>query len=204
MEWIKDAEGRQEQAEKMLDAVGGMKDHVHSFSFERQADLIELLDVEVTVTGEMPHAPHKGKPDPLTEWHRATDTPVPAGPLTDEQWAVVEPLLPKSRQQKNMAPARELFEAIANKIRTEERWTNALVSAGAWNAVYRRASAWHDGGHWKAAMEALKGVCAVVDLPPRYVLPPMRVTGAIDPKCSAQATRTGRNQNKTREPSCLR
>ncbi|GGZ04835.1 hypothetical protein GCM10010300_55960 [Streptomyces olivaceoviridis] len=48
----------------------------------------------------------------------------------------------------------------------------------------RRADAWRASGAWKAAMEALKGAGGV-PVPPLMVLPPMEVTGSIDPKFAA-------------------
>nr|WP_160312277.1 recombinase family protein [Streptacidiphilus albus] len=178
-QWLKEANDQTERAREILTATREAAPRLATFTTDQKSDLIDLLDVRVTVTGKgVPM--RKGLADPLTEWHRRTRRPVPVG-ITDEEWARVSALLPASRQMSN---TREVFEAILHKLRTAERWTEVLVSTGTWSAVYRRAKAWYSSGAWEAALDAL-GVYEGAQVPALMVLPPMVVTGSIDPKFTA-------------------
>ncbi|MFH9978363.1 transposase [Streptomyces sp. NPDC017179] len=127
--------------------------------------------------------------------------------ISDEEWETADAVLPESRQ--NWTPKREVFEAILWKLRTAARWSEVQVSGNSWSAVRRRAEAWRGSGAWQAAMEALKG-SGGVPVPPSMVLPPMEVTGSIDPKFAALELETCEgdgdccNQNHTNAQSSPR
>lgn len=178
--WLQEAEEQQKRADEIVAAVEQQATELESFTAVQRRDLLDLLDIRVEVLGKgVPR--RKGIADPLAEWHRETGTLVPFT-VTDEQWVRVDPLLPASRQQG--APKREVFDAILWKLRTASRWNEVTVSGNSWSAVRRRAEAWRAEGHWAAAMEALRG-CEGVLVPPLLILPPMEVTGSIDPRFAA-------------------
>ncbi|MFD9355567.1 transposase [Streptomyces sp. NPDC060031] len=180
--WLAEAEGQTARVQGVIDVVENLSTKITDFTEEQRRDLLTMLDVRVQVM-----APGKrqrqGKPDPLTEWHRETGTVVPLE-ITDEQWAQIDPLLPSSRQQGS--PKREVFEAILGKLRTACAWNEVTVSANAWNAVRRRSEVWRTGGRWEEAMRVL-GAVEGVPVPPLRTLPPMVVTGVVDPTYTTQA-----------------
>jgi DNA invertase Pin-like site-specific DNA recombinase len=202
--WLREAEEQQERADEILALVEEQATAMDSFTPSQRRDLLELLDIRVQVTGKgQPR--RKGIADPLTEWHRETGTLVPLN-ITDEQWKRVDAVLPDSRQ--NWTPKREMFDAILWKLRTAARWNEVEVSGNSWSAVRRRAESWRTSGAWQDAMEALKG-CGGVPVPPLMVLPPMEVTGSIDPRFAALELETsegdgGCNQNDTHAQSSPR
>lgn len=178
--WLQEAEEQQKRTDEIVAAVEQQATDLESFTAVQRRDLLDLLDIRVEVLGKgVPR--RKGIADPLTEWHRETRTLVPLT-ITDERWVVVDALLPASRQQGT--PKREVFDAILWKLRTASRWNEVTVSGNSWSAVRRRAEAWRAEGHWAAAMEALRG-CEGVLVPPLLILPPMEVTGSIDPRFAA-------------------
>ncbi|MFG3252471.1 recombinase family protein [Streptomyces sp. NPDC048172] len=196
--WLREAEEQQQRADEIIAQVEAQATKIESFSIVQRRDLLELLDVRVHVTGK--GSPRrKGIADPLAEWHRETNTPVPL-PVTDEQWEAIDALLPTSRQQG--ASNRDMFDAITWKLRTAARWTEVEVSGNSWHAVRRRAEAWRTSGAWQAAIEAL-AVSDGAPVPPLMILPPMEVTGSVDPQFAAleledaEAQGDGRNQNHT-------
>ncbi|MFF5371376.1 recombinase family protein [Streptomyces sp. NPDC013187] len=180
--WIAEAEGQAARVGSVIEVVENLSTKITDFTEQQRADLLELLDVRVQVLtpGERMR---KGIADPLTEWHRETGTLVPIE-ITDEQWQTVDGILPDSRQ--NWTPKREVFEAILGKLRTAARWSDVEVSGNSWSAVRRRAETWRKGGHWMLAMEALKGAEGV-PVPPLRTLPPMEVTGVVDPRYTTRA-----------------
>ncbi|MFI2036641.1 recombinase family protein [Streptomyces bottropensis] len=203
--WLSEAEAQQKRADEIVALVEEQATALDSFTSTQCRDLLDLLDVRVQVTGKgQPH--RKGIVDPLTEWHRVTGTLVPLK-ISDEEWVTLDAILPDSRQ--NWTPKREIFEAILWKLRTAARWNQVEVSGNAWNAVRRRAEAWRTSGAWSAAMEALSG-SGGVPVPQLMILPPMEVTGSIDPKFAAVELETFegdgevRNQNQTRAQSSRR
>ncbi|WP_460068877.1 recombinase family protein [Streptomyces sp. YKOK-I1] len=203
--WLGEAEAQQQRADEIIALVEEQATALESFTTAQCRDLLDLLDVRVHVTGKGQRH-RKGIADPLAEWHRETGTLVPLK-ISDEEWEAVDAVLPDSRQ--TWTPKREIFEAILWKLRTAARWNQVEVSGNAWNAVRRRAEFWRTSGAWPAAMEALRGVGGV-PVPPIMILPPMEVTGSIDPKFAALELETlggggeERNQNHTRAQSSLK
>jgi DNA invertase Pin-like site-specific DNA recombinase len=178
--WLRDAEDQQQRADEIVALVEEQATEMDSFTPVQRRDLLELLDIRVHVVGKgQPH--RKGIAEPLTEWHRETGTPVPLK-IGDEEWETADAVLPDSRQ--NWTPKREMFEAILWKLRTAAPWSEVEVSGNSWSAVRRRAEVWRTSGAWAAVMGALKG-SGGVPVPPLLILPPMEVTGSIDPKFAA-------------------
>jgi DNA invertase Pin-like site-specific DNA recombinase/transposase len=176
-EWLKDANAQIEQARELVTAVDKMTFNMETATWEEKSEILKLLDISVSITGEgVSH--RKGIADPLTEWHRTRKRMVPVR-ITDKDWATVADLLPPSPNFRD--GAREVFEAVLHKLRSAEKWTAVLVSKGGWASVYRRAKLWHESGAWEAAMNRLRALEGV-PVPSLYTLPPMVVTGSVDPQ----------------------
>ncbi|MET8168487.1 IS5 family transposase [Streptomyces sp. NPDC005329] len=72
------------------------------------------------------------------------------GDLTDEQWALLEPLLP-NRAKAGRPPAwprRQLIDGIRFRVRTGVPWRDVPVEYGPWNRVYDLFRRWQRNGTW--------------------------------------------------------
>lgn len=60
------------------------------------------------------------------------------GDLTDEQWAVLEPLLPKGARtgRPPVWPRRQLIDGIRFRVRTGVPWRDVPVAFGPWGRIY--------------------------------------------------------------------
>ncbi|WP_329539486.1 transposase [Streptomyces sp. NBC_01220] len=60
------------------------------------------------------------------------------GDLTDEQWATLEPLLPRGTGRPPLWPRRQLINGIRVRVRvrTGVPWRAAPVECGPWGRVY--------------------------------------------------------------------
>ncbi|MFF5393403.1 transposase [Streptomyces sp. NPDC013012] len=65
------------------------------------------------------------------------------GDLTDEQWAVLEPLLPKGTKtgRPPVWPRRQLIDGIRFRVRTGVPWRDVPAEYGPWSRVYGPYSA---------------------------------------------------------------
>ncbi|MYU48405.1 transposase [Streptomyces sp. SID7803] len=72
-------------------------------------------------------------------------------PLTDAQWAKIEPLLPDRtpRRGGRWRDHRLLIDAIAFKYRTGTPWTDLPEKYGSWKGVHNRLRNWAIDGTWK-------------------------------------------------------
>lgn len=66
------------------------------------------------------------------------------GDLTGEQWAVLEPLLPRRMKpgRPPVWPRRQLINGIRFRVRTGVPWRDVPVEYGPWNRVYDLFRRW--------------------------------------------------------------
>ncbi len=77
--------------------------------------------------------------------------------LTDTQWDVVEPLLPRPhRRGRPRRDAREMLEAMLWLMRTGSPWRDLPDWYGPWQTVYSRFSLWRDRGVLDRLVEQLQ------------------------------------------------
>ena len=77
--------------------------------------------------------------------------------LTDEEWAVIGPLLP-AESGRGCRPAqdnRRYFEGMMWMARTGAQWRHLPDEYGKWNSVFRRYRRWVETGVFEAMLEAL-------------------------------------------------
>ncbi|MFE5817973.1 recombinase family protein [Streptomyces sp. NPDC056479] len=187
-DWLADAEAQEERARELLHAVDSIDTSAENFTLEQKLDLLELLDVQVQIMDKgVPR--HKGLVDPITEWHRENDVPVPAQ-LTDEMWDKAKDLLSGTRQWKDVRGA---FDVMLEKLRTGKPWNEysgcERIGGRAYASLYRRVHHWFDSEEYQAVLKALRAYPAV-RVPPSYVLPRMLVMGAVAPKFTAAQVAT--------------
>ncbi|SCD31628.1 transposase [Streptomyces sp. ScaeMP-e83] len=82
------------------------------------------------------------------------------GDLTDEQWAVPEPLLPKSRKagRPPVWPRRQLADGIRFRVRTGVPWRDVPVAYGPWGRVYDLFRRWQRNGTWQRLLTRLQSL----------------------------------------------
>ena len=81
--------------------------------------------------------------------------------LTDEQWALVEPLLPPARVgpkggRREKHPRRRIVDAIFYVVRTGRAWRQLPKDFAPWPTVYWYFSWWHDDGTVARIHDALQ------------------------------------------------
>jgi transposase len=78
--------------------------------------------------------------------------------LTDEQWLLVDPLLPRSiaRTGRPASPRRLMLDGIFWILSTGAPWRDLPERFGPWQTVYDHFSKWRKSGVFAAIVEALQ------------------------------------------------
>ena len=74
--------------------------------------------------------------------------------LSDDEWALLEPLMPKSRKS-GRADDRKIMNAIFYVLRTGMPWRDLPERYGPYTTVYNRFNRWAKAGIWLRIFEAL-------------------------------------------------
>jgi transposase len=74
--------------------------------------------------------------------------------LSDEEWALLEPLLPKSRKRARVDD-RKIVNAIFYVLRTGMPWRDLPARYGPYTTAYNRFNRWSRRGIWKLVFEKL-------------------------------------------------
>lgn len=77
--------------------------------------------------------------------------------ISDEVWALLEPLLPGRRGQWGgiAQDNRRFINAVFWILRTGAPWRDLPPAYGKWGTVYQRFRRWRDNGTWENILEAL-------------------------------------------------
>jgi transposase len=80
--------------------------------------------------------------------------------LTDAQWAVLEPLLPKGKRpgRPPQWSRRQLIDGIRWRIRVGAPWRDVPERYGSWSAVYGLFRRWQRDGTWARVLTALQAI----------------------------------------------
>jgi transposase len=77
--------------------------------------------------------------------------------LTDEQWARLEPLLPKPKRGPQGKRGDRLFvDAVLYRAKTGIPWRDLPERFGPWKSVYNRFARWARAGHWQTIFRKLQ------------------------------------------------
>ncbi|MFE0875942.1 transposase [Streptomyces smyrnaeus] len=81
---------------------------------------------------------------------------------TDEQWAVLEPLLPKRARTARAAcaAAAELIDGIRSRTRTGVSWRDVPVGYGSWGRNYDLLRRGQRNGAWHRILTRLQSLAA--------------------------------------------
>ncbi|MFJ1811305.1 MULTISPECIES: IS5 family transposase [unclassified Streptomyces] len=82
------------------------------------------------------------------------------GDLTDEQWAVLEPLLPKRRKvgRPPVWSRRQLIDGIRFRVRTGVPGRDVPVEYGPWGRIYALFRRWQRDGTWHQVLSRLQAL----------------------------------------------
>ncbi|MGW5097284.1 IS5 family transposase [Streptomyces nodosus] len=82
------------------------------------------------------------------------------GDLTDEQWAVLEPLLPQGVKAGRplIWPRRRLIDGIRFRVRTGVPWRDVPVEYGPWSRIYDLFRRWQRNGTWHQVLPRLQSL----------------------------------------------
>lgn len=80
------------------------------------------------------------------------------GDLTDAQWTVLEPLLPKGKRpgRPPMWAKRQLIDGIRFRVRTGIPWRDLPAEYGPWGRAYDLFRRWQRDGTWFQIFTALQ------------------------------------------------
>jgi transposase len=80
------------------------------------------------------------------------------GDLTNEQWAKLEPLLPKGKKpgRPPKHSKRQLIDGVRFRVRTGVPWRDLPARYGPWETVYGLLRRWQRDGTWKKILTALQ------------------------------------------------
>jgi transposase len=75
--------------------------------------------------------------------------------LSDEEWAIIEPLLPLKTRGPDRVDDRRVLNGIFYILRTGAPWRDLPERYGPRTTVYNRYARWARGGVWRGVFEAL-------------------------------------------------
>lgn len=76
--------------------------------------------------------------------------------LSDEEWTLVEPLLPKQRRGGKWNDHRTMLNAMMWVLRTGAPWRDLPERFGKWQSVYDRFNRWRKDGTFERIVKALR------------------------------------------------
>jgi transposase len=81
------------------------------------------------------------------------------GELTDDEWALLEPLLPVSNGRcGRWRDHRQVIDGILFRTRAGCPWRDVPEEFGPWKTVYERHRDWSASGYWDWLLSQLQGV----------------------------------------------
>lgn len=84
--------------------------------------------------------------------------------LTDEQWAVLAPLVPvDARQGRRWSDHRTVIDGVFYRVRTGCPWRDLPERFGPWKTVYNRHRRWSGDGTWEEILSGLQSGCDKLD-----------------------------------------
>lgn len=179
LSWKREAENTAQRGRDLKELAKVARERLHDMGARQQAEVLELLDVRVTMTGPIQRKTRSD--DGTSLWFRERGRTVPR--LTDEAWEKVAPIF-AARKGRRPADPRALLAAMLLKARTGCSWDAVPEPRGSIVSAWKR---WLASGLWAQLMDALKDMPG--DTPPAdgITLPPLRVEGQVDPRLFVSA-----------------
>lgn len=81
------------------------------------------------------------------------------GDLTDDEWAVLEPLLPKSNSRcGRWRDHRQVINGIIYRVSTRCQWRELPARFGPWQTIHKRHMLWSADGTWETLLRHVQAV----------------------------------------------
>ncbi|CAL9534307.1 hypothetical protein SUDANB106_04122 [Streptomyces sp. enrichment culture] len=178
--WQAESAAAEQRARDLETLATVARDRLADMTPTEQAEVLALLDVRVTVTGPTPKT-QVGQACGLAQWFVDHGRLVP-GPLTDEAWAKVEPIV-KAWEPSNhrLLDHRRVIDGVLFKLRAGCTWREVPAEYGKWSALHTRAFRWLQAGVWADLINALPNE----GTPVPAAVPPLRIEGRVDPRTLA-------------------
>ena len=74
--------------------------------------------------------------------------------LSDEQWAAIEPHLPRNQPGARRVDDRRVISGILHVLKIGCRWQDCPVDYGPYTTIYNRFNRWSAQGIWQSIFEA--------------------------------------------------
>ena len=77
--------------------------------------------------------------------------------LSDEQWAAIEPHLPRGLTGPERGDDRRIISGVVQMLQCGARWRDCPPEYGPYTTIYNRFNRWSKRGRWAAIFAALVG-----------------------------------------------
>ncbi|MGW0558426.1 recombinase family protein [Streptomyces sp. NPDC002926] len=175
--WRSESQAAGQRARDLQALAQMARERLHDMQPGEQAEVLALLDVRVTILGEVPMRVRED--DRVIGWFRSRGRTVPD--LTDKAWALVEPVLAAPRPGRPTMAPHQALDAMLHKARTGCTWRDLPKAYGSFGTVCSTFNRWYHSGLWEQAMGLLADVPGT-PLPGSIALPPLHVEGRLDPR----------------------
>ncbi len=119
--------------------------------------------------------------------------------LSDEQWAVLAPFMPRNRPGARRVDDRRVLSGIVHVLTSGCRWRDCPAAYGPRTTVYNRFNRWSRRGFWRAMLAALAAAGWVVET---AALDSTDVRAHRSAHGAKGGTRTGATMPTTSAASC--
>ena len=82
--------------------------------------------------------------------------------LSDEEWARIEPCLPRGRRGAHRVDDRRVISGIIHMLKTGARWRDCPAAYGPYTTIYNRFNRWSKQGVWEDVFYVLTGSSGVI------------------------------------------
>lgn len=178
--WLEESRDTASRGRDLKALAEMARERLHTMTLAEQDEVYALLDVRVTILEGIPRKVRSD--DQISEWFRKRGRVVPE--LTDEEWALVEPVITAPRAGRKAADPRGLLECILHKARTGCAW---MAVPGSGKAVLSAWQRWSTNGIWDQTMDLLADAPGTPVPTDGLTLPKLSVEGRVDPRLFVQA-----------------
>ena len=82
--------------------------------------------------------------------------------LSDDEWARIEPWLPRGRRGARRVDDRRVISGIIHMLKTGARWRDCPAAYGPYTTIYNRFNRWSKQGVWEDVFYVLTGSSGVI------------------------------------------